>query len=67
MVALATRKDLSSIFFLKNFLFISKKSHKASRENLSPFGVICQKATGGGGREGIHPTLVLIGLTLVRP
>ena len=66
MVALATRKDLSSIFFLKIFPFISKKSHKASRQNLSPFGVICQKPQEGEG-EGIHPILVLIGLTLVRP
>ena len=56
------------IFILKNFLFISKKSYKASKENLSPFGVICQKPWGGGGGgKGIHPTLVLIGLTLVRP
>ena len=67
MVALATRKDLSSIFFPKNFLLISNKSHKASRENLSPFGVMCQKPRGGGGEEGIHPTLVLIGLTLWAP
>ena len=56
-------KTMFHIFILKNFLFISKKSYKASKENLSPFGVICQKPWG----RGIHPTLVLIGLTLVRP
>ena len=37
------------IFILKNFLFISKKSYKASKENLSPFGVIYQSHGGGGG------------------
>ena len=53
MVSLATRKDLSFIFlFQKNFVFISKKSHKASRENLSLFGVICQKPQEGWGVGG---------------
>ena len=47
-------RPIFHIFILKSFLFISKKSQKASRENLSLFGVICQKPRewGGGGGGG---------------
>ena len=65
---MATRKDLSSIFFSKKFyinILISKTSHKASRENLLPFGVIRKSHRGGG--DGIHPALVLMGLTFIHP
>ena len=49
-------RPIFHIFNLKNFLFISKKSHKASRENLLLFGVICQKPQGGGGGNTSYPS-----------
>ena len=49
-------RPMFHIFILKSFLFISKKSHKASRGNLLLFGVICQKPQKrGGGKEYILP------------
>ena len=49
-------RPIFHILVLKNFLFISKKSHKASRKNFSPFGVICKSHRGRGRGNTSYPS-----------
>ena len=61
---MATRKDLTSIFFSKkNFYSFLRKVTKLQEKIFRRLEFYAKSQRG----EGIHPTLVLMGLTFVRP
>ena len=63
MIALSTRKDLSSIFLFQKILYsFLRKVTKLQKKIFRRLELSAMIHRG----EGIHPTLVIIGLTLVR-